>query len=44
MGLIEYKQERKETWEAIDKKAKELKQEKAKATMPNAVYVPTVLH
>jgi len=42
--INEYKQERKETWEAIDKKAKELKQEKAKATMPNAVYVPTILH
>jgi len=41
--INEYKQERKETWEAIDKKAKELKQEKAKATMPNAVYVPTIL-
>ena len=42
--IDEYKQERKETWKVIDKNAKELKEQKAKATMPNAVYVPTILH
>ena len=43
--IDEYKQERKETWKVIDKNAKELKEQKAKvkATMPNAVYVPTIL-
>ena len=41
--INEYKQERKETWKVIDKNAKELKEQKAKATMPNAVYVPTIL-
>ncbi len=39
-----YTEEREEAWEVIETKAKELKQEKAKATMPNAVYVPTILH
>jgi len=41
--IDEYKQERKETWKVIDKNATELNEQKAKATMPNAVYVPTIL-
>jgi len=42
--IDEYKNERKETWEVIDKKAKELKEQKAKNENENtALNVPAVM-